>query len=134
MTPPLTLQPNCPMETPAAAKTTSTQLFGVLYITLTGNGRHYGAQLKALVFAWAIHILYYQVSTHPMVGITLCAQLYSIPRQPMPLPMPGFLTHILWWALPSRPAGCPPASSQEPPTGWILNTGIIVSITPEIVM
>ncbi|KAJ9070277.1 hypothetical protein DSO57_1009886 [Entomophthora muscae] len=36
MTPPLTPQPNCPMETPASAKTTSTQLFGVLYITLTG--------------------------------------------------------------------------------------------------
>ncbi|KAJ9073243.1 hypothetical protein DSO57_1018556 [Entomophthora muscae] len=36
MTPPLTTQPNCPMETPTAAKTTSTQLFGVLYINLTG--------------------------------------------------------------------------------------------------
>ncbi|KAJ9078389.1 hypothetical protein DSO57_1007105 [Entomophthora muscae] len=36
MTLPLTLQPNCPMETPTAAKTTSTQLFGVIYITLTG--------------------------------------------------------------------------------------------------
>ncbi|KAJ9090224.1 hypothetical protein DSO57_1004479 [Entomophthora muscae] len=36
MTPPLTLQPNRPMGTPAAAKATSTQLFGVLYITLTG--------------------------------------------------------------------------------------------------
>ncbi|KAJ9086623.1 hypothetical protein DSO57_1001905 [Entomophthora muscae] len=35
MTPPLTLQPNRPMEPPTAAKTTSTQLFGVLYITLT---------------------------------------------------------------------------------------------------
>ncbi|KAJ9071106.1 hypothetical protein DSO57_1000780 [Entomophthora muscae] len=36
MTPPLTPQPDCPMENPTAAKTTSTQLFGVLYITLTG--------------------------------------------------------------------------------------------------
>ncbi|KAJ9090390.1 hypothetical protein DSO57_1003123 [Entomophthora muscae] len=36
MTPPLTLQPDHPMKTPTAAKTTSTQLFGVLYITLTG--------------------------------------------------------------------------------------------------
>ncbi|KAJ9080752.1 hypothetical protein DSO57_1021685 [Entomophthora muscae] len=36
MTPPLTLQPDCPLEPTAAAKTPSTQLFGVLYITLTG--------------------------------------------------------------------------------------------------
>ncbi|KAJ9049712.1 hypothetical protein DSO57_1021738 [Entomophthora muscae] len=32
MTLPLTPRPNCPMETPAAAETTSTQLFGVLYM------------------------------------------------------------------------------------------------------
>ncbi|KAJ9087097.1 hypothetical protein DSO57_1036676 [Entomophthora muscae] len=36
MTLPLTLQPNPPMEPVTAAETTSTQLFGVLYITLTG--------------------------------------------------------------------------------------------------
>ncbi|KAJ9065309.1 hypothetical protein DSO57_1021079 [Entomophthora muscae] len=36
MTPPLTPQPNRPMDSPTAAKTTSTQLSGVLYITLTG--------------------------------------------------------------------------------------------------
>ncbi|KAJ9059130.1 hypothetical protein DSO57_1005633 [Entomophthora muscae] len=36
MTPPLTPQPNCPMDPLTSAKTTSTQLFGVLYITLTG--------------------------------------------------------------------------------------------------
>ncbi|KAJ9061981.1 hypothetical protein DSO57_1015406 [Entomophthora muscae] len=36
MTPLLTPQPYRPMETPTAAETTSTQLFGVLYITLTG--------------------------------------------------------------------------------------------------
>ncbi|KAJ9064538.1 hypothetical protein DSO57_1029550 [Entomophthora muscae] len=36
MTPPLTLQPERPMKTPDAAETMSTQLFGVLYITLTG--------------------------------------------------------------------------------------------------
>ncbi|KAJ9058632.1 hypothetical protein DSO57_1010425 [Entomophthora muscae] len=36
MTPPLTPQPDCPLEPTAAAETTSTQLFGVLYITLTG--------------------------------------------------------------------------------------------------
>ncbi|KAJ9049077.1 hypothetical protein DSO57_1028266 [Entomophthora muscae] len=36
MTPPLTPRPDRPLEPAAAAKTTSTQLFGVLYITLTG--------------------------------------------------------------------------------------------------
>ncbi|KAJ9076329.1 hypothetical protein DSO57_1027316 [Entomophthora muscae] len=36
MTPPLTPQPDRPLEPIAAAETTSTQLFGVLYITLTG--------------------------------------------------------------------------------------------------
>ncbi|KAJ9049735.1 hypothetical protein DSO57_1021380 [Entomophthora muscae] len=36
MTLPLTPRPDRPPEPPAAAKTTSTQLFGVLYITLTG--------------------------------------------------------------------------------------------------
>ncbi|KAJ9086989.1 hypothetical protein DSO57_1037725 [Entomophthora muscae] len=34
MTPPLTPRPDCPREPTAAAETTSTQLFGVLYITL----------------------------------------------------------------------------------------------------
>ncbi|KAJ9054025.1 hypothetical protein DSO57_1018747 [Entomophthora muscae] len=36
MTLPLTPRPDCPLEPTAAAKTTSTQLFGVLYITLIG--------------------------------------------------------------------------------------------------
>ncbi|KAJ9052349.1 hypothetical protein DSO57_1035096 [Entomophthora muscae] len=36
MTPPLTPQPDRLLEPTAAAETTSTQLFGVLYITLTG--------------------------------------------------------------------------------------------------
>ncbi|KAJ9067779.1 hypothetical protein DSO57_1035727 [Entomophthora muscae] len=36
MTPPLTLQPNCLKESVAAKKSTSTQIFGVMYITLTG--------------------------------------------------------------------------------------------------
>ncbi|KAJ9081015.1 hypothetical protein DSO57_1018943 [Entomophthora muscae] len=36
MTPPLTPQPDRPLEPTAAAETTSTQLFGVLYINLTG--------------------------------------------------------------------------------------------------
>ncbi|KAJ9074259.1 hypothetical protein DSO57_1008245 [Entomophthora muscae] len=36
MTPSLTPRPDHPLEPTAAAKTTSTQLFGVLYITLKG--------------------------------------------------------------------------------------------------
>ncbi|KAJ9090544.1 hypothetical protein DSO57_1001513 [Entomophthora muscae] len=36
MTPPVTPRPDRPLEPTAAAKTASTQLFGVLYITLTG--------------------------------------------------------------------------------------------------
>ncbi|KAJ9070609.1 hypothetical protein DSO57_1006024 [Entomophthora muscae] len=37
MTPPLTLRPDQPLEPTATAETTSTQLFGVLYITLKGS-------------------------------------------------------------------------------------------------
>ncbi|KAJ9075036.1 hypothetical protein DSO57_1000320 [Entomophthora muscae] len=36
MTPSLTPRPDCPLEPTTAAKATSTQLLGVLYITLTG--------------------------------------------------------------------------------------------------
>ncbi|KAJ9072132.1 hypothetical protein DSO57_1030372 [Entomophthora muscae] len=36
MTPPLTPRLDRPLEPPAAAKIISTQLFGILYITLTG--------------------------------------------------------------------------------------------------
>ncbi|KAJ9064112.1 hypothetical protein DSO57_1033771 [Entomophthora muscae] len=35
MTPPITPRPDRPLEPTAAAETTTTQLFGVLYITLT---------------------------------------------------------------------------------------------------
>ncbi|KAJ9067691.1 hypothetical protein DSO57_1036574 [Entomophthora muscae] len=89
MTPPLTLWPNCPQESVAANESTSTQIFGVMYITLTGL-------IDSMVPAsgpWALlgKLLSYIVKLAP----------------------------ILWWALPARPAGCLPASSQEPPTGWI---------------
>ncbi|KAJ9081728.1 hypothetical protein DSO57_1011545 [Entomophthora muscae] len=36
MTPPLTLRPNCPQEFVATNESTSTQILGVMYITLTG--------------------------------------------------------------------------------------------------
>ncbi|KAJ9058633.1 hypothetical protein DSO57_1010426 [Entomophthora muscae] len=70
MTPPLTPRPNCPQESVAANESTSTQIFGVMYITLT-------------------------------------------------VLIDSMLAPILWWALPFGPVGFPPASSQEPPTGWI---------------
>ncbi|KAJ9072005.1 hypothetical protein DSO57_1031688 [Entomophthora muscae] len=87
MTPPLTPQPDCPMETPTAAKTTSTQMFGVLYITLTG-------MVDIMVpnsGSWS-----FLGQSHPSYGGHYpLAQLYSVPSQPMPLPMPGFLTLTL---------------------------------------
>ncbi|KAJ9049436.1 hypothetical protein DSO57_1024564 [Entomophthora muscae] len=72
MTPPLTPRPNCLQESVATNESTSTQIFGVMYITLT-------------------RLIYSMVPLSP----------------------------ILWWALPAGPAGRPPASPQEPPTGWI---------------
>ncbi|KAJ9061242.1 hypothetical protein DSO57_1022458 [Entomophthora muscae] len=73
MTSPLTPQPNHLQESVATSESTSTQIFGVIYITLIGL-------------------------------------------------INSMLAHILWWALPSGPAGCLPASSQEPATGWIPNS------------
>ncbi|KAJ9070982.1 hypothetical protein DSO57_1001756 [Entomophthora muscae] len=87
MTPPLTLQPDRPMETPTASKTTSTQLFGVLYITLMG-------MIDTMVpnsGPWSL-----LGQSHPSYGGHYpLAQPYSIPSQPMPLPMPGFLKFCL---------------------------------------
>ncbi|KAJ9073256.1 hypothetical protein DSO57_1018416 [Entomophthora muscae] len=89
MTPPLTLQPDCLQESVAANESTSTQIFGVMYITLTGL-------IDSMVSA-----------SGPW---TLLGKLLSYIVK---------LAPILWWALPAGPAGCLPASSQEPPTGWI---------------
>ncbi|KAJ9073191.1 hypothetical protein DSO57_1019085 [Entomophthora muscae] len=92
MTPPLILQSNHLQESDAANESTSTQIFGVMYITLTGL-------IDSMVPAsgpWALlgKLLSYIVKLAP----------------------------ILWWALPAGPTGRPPASSQEPPTGWIPDT------------
>ncbi|KAJ9072422.1 hypothetical protein DSO57_1027649 [Entomophthora muscae] len=81
-----TLRPSCPQEIATTADVTFTQMLGVLYIALTGlvgsiflfgpsdwvwlGGLH-DAKLRPLVLAWSIIILCYQVSSHPMVGITL---------------------------------------------------------------
>ncbi|KAJ9059447.1 hypothetical protein DSO57_1002026 [Entomophthora muscae] len=89
MTPPLTLRPEHPQESVATSESTSTQIFGVLYITLTDL-------IDSMVPTsrpWAI------------LGKSLS---YIVKLAP-----------ILWWALPYGPAGCPPASSQEPTIGWI---------------
>ncbi|KAJ9056002.1 hypothetical protein DSO57_1037566 [Entomophthora muscae] len=89
MTLPLTPRPNCLQESIAANESTSTQIFGVLYITLT-------SLIDSMVPArrpWALlgKFLSYIVKLAP----------------------------ILWWALPAGPVGCLPESSQEPPTGCI---------------
>ncbi|KAJ9051799.1 hypothetical protein DSO57_1001047 [Entomophthora muscae] len=89
MTLPLTPWPNCPQEFVAADESTSTQIFGVMYITLTGL-------IDSMVPTsgpWAI------------LGKLLS---YIIKLAP-----------ILWWALPAGPAGRLPVSPQEPPVGWI---------------
>ncbi|KAJ9060295.1 hypothetical protein DSO57_1032332, partial [Entomophthora muscae] len=67
MTLPLTPQPNRPIDPPTAAETMFTQLFGVLYINLM----------------------------HPSYdGHYPLAQPYSVLSQPLPPPMPGFLTNV----------------------------------------
>ncbi|KAJ9051977.1 hypothetical protein DSO57_1038776 [Entomophthora muscae] len=85
MSPPHTPRPDCPQDSVATDESTSTQIFGVMYITLTGL-------IDSMVPTsgpWAIlgKLLSYIVKLAP----------------------------ILWWALPSGPAGQPPASSQVPP-------------------
>ncbi|KAJ9071018.1 hypothetical protein DSO57_1001266 [Entomophthora muscae] len=92
MPPPLNPWPDCLQESVAANKSTSTQLFGAMYIILTGL-------VDSMVPSndpWAIlgKFLSYIVKLAP----------------------------ILWWALPSRPVVCLPTSSQEPPMGWIPDT------------
>ncbi|KAJ9074919.1 hypothetical protein DSO57_1001392 [Entomophthora muscae] len=89
MTPPLTLQPNRLQESVATNESTSTQIFGVMHITLT----RLIDSMVPVSGPWAIlgKLLSYIVKLAP----------------------------ILWWALPAGPAGRPPAISQEPPTGWI---------------
>ncbi|KAJ9089304.1 hypothetical protein DSO57_1014258 [Entomophthora muscae] len=89
MTLPLTLRPNHPQESVDANESTSTQIFGVMYITLTGLID----SMVPVSRPWALlgKLLSYIVKLAP----------------------------ILWWALPAGPAGRLPTSSQEPPIGWI---------------
>ncbi|KAJ9066935.1 hypothetical protein DSO57_1004698 [Entomophthora muscae] len=92
MTPPLTLRPNRLQESVVANESTSTQTFGVMFITLAGLID----SMVPVSRPWAVlgKLLSYIVKLAP----------------------------ILWWALPAGPAGHLPASSQEPPTGWIPDT------------
>ncbi|KAJ9069017.1 hypothetical protein DSO57_1022894 [Entomophthora muscae] len=92
MTLPLTLQPNCPMETPATTETMSTQLFGVLYIALTG-------MIDTMVpnsGPWSL--LWQSVS-------------YIIKLAP-----------ILWWALPSGLAVFCPEPTNASTYAWLPET------------
>ncbi|KAJ9081611.1 hypothetical protein DSO57_1012727 [Entomophthora muscae] len=70
MTPALAPQPNLPMKPHHHCQDHNHSTVWSTLHYFDGNGRHYGAQLRALALAWAICILYYQVCTHPMVGIT----------------------------------------------------------------
>ncbi|KAJ9066367.1 hypothetical protein DSO57_1010319 [Entomophthora muscae] len=93
MTPPLTLRPDGLQESVATDESTSTQIFGVMYITLTG-------------------LIDSMVPTSGLWAILGKLLSYIVKLAP-----------ILWWALPAGPAGRLPASSQEPPTGWIPDKG-----------
>ncbi|KAJ9081245.1 hypothetical protein DSO57_1016784 [Entomophthora muscae] len=89
MTSPLIPQPNHLQETVITAELTSTQLFGVLYIKLTGMA-------DSMVLTNGPWALLEKFLSHTVK-----------------------LAHILWWALPTWPVGCPPSSSPEPATGWL---------------
>ncbi|KAJ9052196.1 hypothetical protein DSO57_1036659 [Entomophthora muscae] len=94
MTPPLTPQPNRPIEPPTATKTMSTQLFEVLYITLTG-------MVDAMVLnsgPWSL------------LGQSVS---YIIKLAP-----------ILWWALPTGPAVLCPKSTNASIYAWIPDTKV----------
>ncbi|KAJ9072069.1 hypothetical protein DSO57_1031013 [Entomophthora muscae] len=92
MTPSLTLQPNCPMETPTAAETMSTQLFGVLYITLMG-------MVDTMVLNSGPWSLLGQFGS------------YIIKLAP-----------ILWWALPSGLAVFCPEPTNASNYAWLPDT------------
>ncbi|KAJ9049392.1 hypothetical protein DSO57_1025127 [Entomophthora muscae] len=86
------MRPNCLQESVATNESTSTQIFGVMYITLTG-------------------LIDYMVPVSKPWEVLGKLLSYIVKLAP-----------ILWWALPAGPVGRLPASSQEPPTGWIPDT------------
>ncbi|KAJ9087573.1 hypothetical protein DSO57_1031822 [Entomophthora muscae] len=92
MTLPLTPQPDCPMETPTAAETTSTQLFGVLYINLTGM----------------VDTMVPNPGPWSLLGQSVS---YIIKLAP-----------ILWWALPSGPVVFQPKPINASTYAWLPDT------------
>ncbi|KAJ9079631.1 hypothetical protein DSO57_1033362 [Entomophthora muscae] len=107
MTLPLTPQLDRPMKTPAAAKTTSTQLFGVLYITLTGM----------------VDTMVPNSGPWSLLGRSVS---YIIKLAP-----------ILWWALSSGPAIFHLESTNASTYAWLPDTHVefhifIMSFTEEL--
>ncbi|KAJ9055525.1 hypothetical protein DSO57_1003223 [Entomophthora muscae] len=92
MTLPLTPQPDHPMETPTPAETTSTQLFGVLYITLTG-------------------IVDSMIPTSGPWSLLGKSMSYIIKLAP-----------IIWWALPSGLAQPHPELLNASTYAWFLDS------------
>ncbi|KAJ9082007.1 hypothetical protein DSO57_1008685 [Entomophthora muscae] len=89
MTPPLTPRPDCPLKPTAAARTTSTQLFGVLYITLTG-------------------LVDFVVSNYGPWSLLSQSASYIIKLAP-----------ILWWALPTSSAVPHPELPNASTYDWL---------------
>ncbi|KAJ9084924.1 hypothetical protein DSO57_1019101 [Entomophthora muscae] len=89
MTPPLTPQLDCLLEPTAAAKATSTQLFGVLYITLTG----------------LVDSMVPNSRPWSLLGQSVS---YTIKLAP-----------ILWWALPASLAALHPKPPKASTYNWI---------------
>ncbi|KAJ9076658.1 hypothetical protein DSO57_1023986 [Entomophthora muscae] len=89
MTLPLTLQLSFQMKTPTAAETKSTQLFGVLYITLTGM----------------VDTMVLNSGPWSLLGQSVS---YIIKLAP-----------ILWWALPSGPAVFRPKPTNASTYAWL---------------
>ncbi|KAJ9050488.1 hypothetical protein DSO57_1013943 [Entomophthora muscae] len=98
MTPLLTPRPNRPMETPTTAETTSTQLFGVLYITLTGM----------------------------MDSIIPTSGPWSLLGQSMSYIIK--LAPILWWALPASSAQPHPKPPNASTYAWFSESYSTISL------
>ncbi|KAJ9083750.1 hypothetical protein DSO57_1031631 [Entomophthora muscae] len=94
MTPPLTLQPNHPFETPTAAETTSTQLFEVIYITLT-------VIVDSMIpnsgpWSFLGQSMSYIIKLAPILWWALPAGLAPPHPEPSNAWLPDTLCHILW--------------------------------------
>ncbi|KAJ9061601.1 hypothetical protein DSO57_1018917 [Entomophthora muscae] len=104
MTPPLTPRPDCPLEPTAIAKTTSTQLFGVLYITLTG----------------LVNSMVPNSGPWSLLGQSIS---YIIKLAP-----------ILWWALPAGSAAPHPEPPNASTYDWLPDTTQLMPVKEPDVM